>query len=254
MKTGNPWSSARFRAEEYEELLCELVARGYRSVQLKKVVREEPHMFLRHDVDLSPELALQIARREANIGVQSTFYFLVSTPLYSIASAPIRAILEEIIEAGHEVGLHLDVTRWDPKASDLDAFAGRECDILELCAGKPVETISFHRPAPQLLGRPEPIAGRRHCYEPALFEEVGYISDSNGGWHHGHPLDHPAVQASHAIQLLTHPIWWCNSESISASETVDELYHHRCGELRGALEETVTAYRKSNNIVGAENS
>lgn len=234
-----------FEPGAFEALLSALLAQGYSAVPLAEIHPERRHMFLRHDVDLCPDRALQIARREAALGVRATYYFLVSTRLYSVAAAENRRVLQEIVGLGHEVGLHFDAEQYAGRSGILDEFAERECEILELCSGQPVQSISFHRPAPQYLNRPESIAGRRHCYEPAFFTEIGYISDSNGGWHHGHPLDHQAVAEGRAIQLLTHPIWWCNNVAASTVETMDRLLDDRCKALRADLAGTITAYRKA---------
>lgn len=239
-----------FGPGEYEIVVSALLAQGYSAVSLTEIRRDQPHIFLRHDVDLCPYRALQIARREALLGVRATYYFLVSTSLYSIASAENRRILEEIIALGHDIGLHFDAEQYSDNVGALDEFAEQECEILELCSRRPIQSISFHRPAPQYLNRPTAIAGRRHCYEPAFFAEIGYISDSNGGWNHGHPLDHPAVAERRAIQLLTHPIWWCNDAATPTVETIEGFLEVRRAGIRDALAGTITAYHnalKSNN-------
>jgi hypothetical protein len=51
------------------------------------------------------------------------------------------------------------------------------------------------------------------AYDKRVFSDIGFVSDSRGGWYHGHPLDHPAVKARRALQLLTHPIWWTSEGS-----------------------------------------
>lgn len=237
------WARTAFPAWEYEALLKALLAFGYRDVTLPKLDRAQRHMFLRHDVDLSLDHALRIARRERDVGVRSTYYVLVSTSLYSVAAADSRRILAEIIGLGHHIGLHFDVEQYVGRSDDLDDCAQWECDVLARCTGAPVESVSFHRPAPAYLNRPGPVAGRRHCYEPAFFSDIGYISDSNGEWRHGHPLDHPAVAQGRAIQLLTHPIWWCNETPLSTVETMDRFYATGRDDLLQALAGTVTAYR-----------
>lgn len=245
MAEDRAWALTAFPADEYEALLTALLDRGYVDVPLADLDPDRQHMFLRHDVDLCAERALEFARREAALGVRSTYYFLVSTQFYAIGAATTRRILEEILALGHDIGLHFDAEQYADQPGGLDAFAARECEILELSTQRPVTSISFHRPAPVYLNRPEPIAGRRHCYEPAFFSEIGYISDSNGAWHHGHPLDHAAVIEGRAIQFLTHPIWWCNDPVMSTVQTIDRLFDDRCQALQVALTGTVTAYRQA---------
>lgn len=237
------WAQTAFPAREYEALLQALLALGYKDMMLQELDHDQRHMFLRHDVDLSLDYALQLARRESNVGVRSTYYVLVSTSLYSIAAADSRKILSEIIDLGHHIGLHFDVEQYSGQSDDLDDCAQRECDLLARCTGAPVESVSFHRPAPAYLNRSGSIAGRRHCYEPVFFSEMGYVSDSNGEWRHGHPLDHPAVAQGRAIQLLTHPIWWCNEAPLSTVETMDRFYTAGRKDLLKSLTGTVTAYR-----------
>jgi hypothetical protein len=225
-----------FPIGEYERVLQALIELGYSAVSLEDVEPTKRQMFLRHDIDLCLDRAL---------GLSATYYVLVSTQLYSVASTHARRVLRHIVALGHEVGLHFDAENLlDPEASLSDA-AERDCEILELCCGQPVTSISFHRPALEYLNWPHPIAGRRHCYEPAFFSDIGYISDSNGGWHHGHPLDHPAVQQGRAIQLLTHPIWWCNDNPTATVQTINQLLDEKSLVLRAELADTVTAYRQS---------
>ena len=202
-------------------------------------------MFLRHDIDLCPARALAMARQEAELGLTATYYFLVSTRLYSIATKSVRSILSEITELGHEIGLHFDAAQYSLDEGNLDKHVAEECKILEACSDSEVRSISFHRPAPEYLNRAGAIAGRRHCYEPSFFSEIAYISDSNGGWHHGHPLDHPSIAAGTAIQLLTHPIWWVNSQPISTVATMRELHTELGAQLHDELITTVTAYREA---------
>jgi hypothetical protein len=237
------WSITGFKPGEYKMLLSAMLDREYSAVPLDALDCNSKVMFLRHDVDLCPARALAMARQEAELGLTATYYFLVSTQIYSIATKPVRSILSEISSLGHEIGLHFDAAQYSAADGNLDSHAENECRILEACSGRRVKSISFHRPAPEFLNRTGTIGGRRHCYEPSFFSEIAYISDSNGGWHHGHPLDHPAISAGTAIQLLTHPIWWTNVQPISTIATMRELHTELRGRLHGDLTATVTAYR-----------
>ena len=234
-----------FKPGEYKMLLSAMLDRGYSAVPLDAIAFNSKVMFLRHDIDLCPARALAMARQEAELGLTATYYFLVSTQIYSIATKPVRAILSEISSLGHEIGLHFDAAQYSAADGNLDGHAEEECNILEACSGRRVKSISFHRPAPEFLNRAGTIAGRRHCYEPSFFSEIAYISDSNGGWHHGHPLDHPSIAAGTAIQLLTHPIWWMNSQPISTLASMRVLHTELGARLHEDLIATVTAYREA---------
>jgi hypothetical protein len=237
------WSMTAFKPGEYKLLLSAMLDRGYSAVPLDAINSSSKVMFLRHDIDLCPARALAMARQEAELGLTATYYFLVSTQLYSIATKSVRSVLSEIRAMGHEIGLHFDAAQYSFEGGNLDDHAAEECQILEACSGSSVKSISFHRPTPEFLNRAGTIAGRRHCYEPSFFSDIAYLSDSNGGWHHGHPLGHPAIAAGKAIQLLTHPIWWVNAHPISTIATMRELHMELRGRLHSDLTATVSAYR-----------
>lgn len=231
-----------FVLDDYRTLIVSLLERSYVPVRLEDLQPEKRCLYIRHDVDLSLEHAAEMARAEAELGVASTYFVLTSTDMYNPASARSRELMAEIVECGHEIGLHFDATQY--RESELDAAAERECEILATLTRRPVDTISFHRPAPELLNLTRRFAGRRHTYEPAFFSDIAYISDSNGGWHHGHPLDHAAIAAGTAIQLLTHPIWWVGSGAREAVPLIRDFVAAGTRHLDDAVAGTITAYAK----------
>jgi hypothetical protein len=236
-----------FGPSDYQALLCAMSARGYTAVDIHNIAPNERHMFLRHDVDLCAERALVMSEIESALGVNSTYYFLISTAFYNLASRRGREILGRIASQGHAIGLHFDTTQYNGTIDEIEASAVAECKVLELLAGTAINSLSFHRPAPELLNRLGRYAGMRHTYEPAFFSDIAYVSDSNGGWHHGHPLEHSALQAGKAIQLLTHPIWWTVRQPTEIVPLMESFREERIAELTSNLAATVTAYGKSTN-------
>lgn len=234
-----------FNEADYRTLIRALRNFGYRDVALDQIGADDRSMFLRHDVDLCPERAERMSIVEAEEGVCATYYFLLSTKLYNLSSAEERQRLGRMADRGGTIALHFDATQYLGDKTALEAYAEDECGILERLTGQSVTSISFHRPVQTFLGMPGLFARRRHTYEPRFFNEIGYISDSNGGWHHGHPLDHPAVKAGKPIQLLTHPIWWMHDEGRSAIDAVEALRESLQSKTVEALKATVTAYRRS---------
>jgi hypothetical protein len=198
--------SNEFSAAGYRALIRALLKRGY---AVRGFVDADPgarHLILRHDIDMSIEAALPLAEMETSLGVGASYFVLLRSELYSPFAPSGLSALKRIAALGHEIGLHFDAALYPETA--LESAAEHECAILEAMTEGPVRTISFHRPAPSLLGRVGTLAGRRHAYEPRFFRDMGYCSDSRGRWRHGRPLDHPAIAEGRALQLLTHPIWW----------------------------------------------
>ena len=50
---------------------------------------------------------------------------------------------------------------------------------------------------------------------------MDYCSDSRGAWFHGHPLDRRSIKGGTAMQLLTHPLWWCGKAN---EQAIDRLH------------------------------
>lgn len=241
-----------FCLDDYRALLDELRGLGYRDVGLDEIDPAEPVMFVRHDVDLCLDRAVRIAEAEAELGLAAHYYILVSARLYNPASAESRRAMRRLLDLGHAIGLHFDASLYEGGGADaLEQAAEEECAILERLSGAPVTSISFHRPAPELHGRAGLFAGRAHTYDPRFFHEIGYISDSSGGWYRGHPLDHPSVRALTAIQLLTHPVWWHAPSPRAAEEEIDLLRTERERVIgRGLSDATAKAKALSNGGAG----
>ena len=232
-----------FTRAGYAALLDALCERGYEAVSYEAASPEAKHLVLRHDLDMSLDAALSTAETEAARGTMAHYFVLLRTEMYNPFSEAGLSVLRRIAELGHTVGLHFDASLYEDDSAALDLAAGNECATLESMLGKPVTIVSFHRPAASLLGRAAPVAGRRHAYEPRFFNDMGYCSDSRGAWHHGAPLDHPAVAAGRALQLLTHPLWWDRDTPLDPVTVLDKFRAQRDGVLAAALSANCDPYR-----------
>jgi len=234
-----------FTLAGYRATLETLIQRGYEVVGFGECDPAARHLILRHDLDMSIDAALQIAEIESSLSVKAHYFILLRTEMYNAWSDTNCNNLRRIGALGHEIGLHFDASLYPDDPEMLDQSAAQECQILESMIGSAVETISFHRPAPQFLGRQGPIGGRRHTYQPRFYSDMGYCSDSRGAWHHGPPLDHPAIAEGRALQLLTHPIWWSRSAALGPVEALDQFRDVRDGVLEIALAENCEPYRNA---------
>jgi hypothetical protein len=175
-----------FSLDHYRELLEAAQAGGYRF----EVFDHEPlpgDLFLRHDVDLSLEAALELARLEAAAGAQATYFLMTESVFYNLASAAGRLALERLRDLGHRVGLHAVYPR-----ADLD-------DRFE-----PV--LAWHNPDPAYMF--EPVEGAQNVMAPPFFLPERYRSDSNQRWRNGCPHEELARGEFDWLQLLTHPEIW----------------------------------------------
>lgn len=232
-----------FTLDAYRGLIADLTGKGYRIADFHDADPTRQDLILRHDLDFSIRTALPMARIEAEHGWKATYFVLARSPMYGIHTPDSSEALSQILGLGHEVGLHFDASNYANDRDALETAAGREAALLEDAIGKPVRTVSFHRPAESLLGYDAPLAGRVHAYQPRYFREMGYCSDSRGAWHHGTPQDHPAVAARTALQLLTHPIWWTSETPGDPVATLDAFRTGRDRQLARAIADNCEPYR-----------
>jgi hypothetical protein len=175
-----------FELGHYRELLEAARGGGYRFRFFEG--RPEPgDLFLRHDVDLMLEAAVELAELEAQEGVHATYFLMTESVFYNLASHEGRAALERLRELGHRVGLH---AVW-PRAELEERF-------------DPV--VAWHNPDPDYVSRP--LDGLVNVMAPPWFSRETYRSDSNQRWRSGCPHEELASGSFEWLQLLTHPEIW----------------------------------------------
>lgn len=234
--------AGQFSLDAYRLLLAELVEQGYQTVGFEAVDPASRHLVLRHDVDVSLALAVELAEAEHALGYASHYFVLVTCEQYNPATQAGREALGRIVSLGHRVGLHFDAAL--ECAEPLEERATSEARYLSALAGAQVSMLSFHRPAQQWINNPASLAGLPHTYQPSFFSDIGYCSDSRGGWWRGAPLDHDAVKSGTALQLLTHPAWWVNNGRSPAERLADHLEQRRAELARDLSANIVIPHEK----------
>lgn len=213
-----------FSPQGYADLIAAIRAQGYQPRGFADADPVQRHLIVRHDIDFSLGAALAMAEQEATFGLSSTYFVLLRTEFYNPLSADGLAALRRIAALGHAIGLHFDAALYT--SDRIEAGVGEECALLEPAIGRPITVLSFHRPAPDLIGTTDRIAGRLNAYSPRFVRDMGYCSDSRGAWRHGPPLDHKAIAEGRALQLLIHPFWW-TEPSLAPEERLRRFIRER---------------------------
>lgn len=204
-----------FTYTAFESMIGSMKSAGYTFAPFAKP--EDPDAavcLLRHDIDFDLGAAVDFARVEADLGVSSTYFIMLTSPHYNPATADSRAQLAQLRALGHNIGLHFDAEAYDDldAAADYQRRVGEEADRLAQLSGGAVQAVSFHRPTPLILkGEPALTAPYLHSYDRDLNALTSYVSDSNGAWAHGHPLTRDAFAARKPMHILIHPIWWSHA-------------------------------------------
>jgi hypothetical protein len=178
--------SCSFDLAHYAELLEAAKAGGYRFMTFGEPPARGD-LFLRHDVDLSLDAALQMAELEAEMGVTTTYLLMTESVFYNLASPEGVAAHVRLRELGHAVGLHavhpnvdLD-SRFDP-------------------------VVSWHNPRAEYMSATIP--GAVNVYAEPYFDPPTYRSDSNQLWRAGCPHEELRGGGFPWLQILVHPEIW----------------------------------------------
>lgn len=209
-----------FTYSNYTNFVRALIDKGYSCLPFSSSDArrlDKSHLLLRHDVDMDPEAAVPMAIEENRIGARSTYFILLSNRHTNPLDSNFRSAVSQIRDLGHWVGLHFDATQYGltAQSADFAHFVGRESKLLSDLAEVDVDSVSFHRPARELIGS----SGRLtfplcHTYEATFISDIEYCSDSSGRWGYGPPTEREAVKVGLPFHFLTHPICWGNDEAV----------------------------------------
>jgi len=92
-----------FTLKIYRELLLALQHKGYSFCTFQEYCNGNAvgkYVILRHDIDKSPYNALRFAKLEAEMGIKSTYFFLILKEIFK------PSVIKQIADLGHEVGYH----------------------------------------------------------------------------------------------------------------------------------------------------
>jgi hypothetical protein len=247
-----PLTERRFTYTWYERFLDRLAERDV--VPMREFAQGRGDLALRHDVDVSLESALELARRESGRDLRCTYFVLHTAPYWFRPDLLER--LRELQSLGHEIGFHNDlVTLERVHDVDIEAYARRELERLREAGiaivgaaahGSPwCHRLGFHNnyafagwdePMPEF---PE-LAVRRKLdpgelgleYEAYHVPRDAYFSDSsfeNG--RRRHPLDYEIIRGRRTIMLF-HPCHWDRSSSAKGRRLGAKIFRQTASLLR----------------------
>ncbi|MBP2291287.1 hypothetical protein [Azospirillum rugosum] len=196
-----------FGEDTFRHILALAQARGYRFATFADyhATGAVPHsrcFFLRHDVDISPGMALRLGEIEHEHGVRGNFFFQFNAETYSFFVPETLGIIRALQGMGHCVGLHIDEQL---TGTEEEAIA-KTLDWVIDCVLPIDRTISFHRASRGNLGRR--YERFLSAYDSRLFDAQSYLSDSRRSFAFYEPLMGWLGEGRPCIQLLLHPEWW----------------------------------------------
>ena len=171
---------------------------------------QHARLFLRHDVKISLAQALGMAEIEHECHLPATYMVRVDSPLYSVDERKARTHLLELVQMGHEVGLHFDLASAEHESQSflkiIELRLRSACEHLEQLICRPVRSFSLQRPIPLLFDGPLLIQERVNADSRELRNWC--VSDTGGTWQEKQPSSKSTKPRKEILQLILHPIWW----------------------------------------------
>lgn len=232
-------SRVEFTYSAYKNLINLLQTGGYQVCSYHNWQEAARCVILRHDIDNSLDQALALARVEQALGLSSTYFVLLSSNFYNVASQDSRDKLRALREMGHEVGLHFDEKAY-PVGSTAETTARilKERDILSALLETPVTTVSMHRPSQATLDADLQIPGMVNSYGRIFFRDFKYLSDSRRRWRE--PVEEIIRSGPYdRLHILTHAFWYHQQEE-TLRESVERFITSANKERYCQLRENIT--------------
>jgi hypothetical protein len=179
----------------------------------------DKYAVIRHDIEFSPDRALDIAKIESDLGIVSTYFFQITNNCYNSLSMQNLSIIKQIHELGHSIGAHINTSYIDRvNTKELTTIVQDDLNTLSAYTDIDIDIFSFHRPTKEQLACYLEIEGCINAYGKQFFQycddvttdielDVTYLADSNHQWKYGHPVDIDFSNIN-KLQLNTHPFSW----------------------------------------------
>jgi len=199
-----------FSVEQYIDIL----KKAETTLCVKDYKKYDKGLIVRHDVDWSIETAYELFLIEKDIGVISTYYLLLTSELYNPFSKRSRAMIEEMLTNGFEIGIHFDITAYSSRDNDeLLGYMQREIDMFDRLYDYKIESYSMH--GPSLTNVYLKNHNMIDAYNPSIFNNDCYISDSSFSFRGKNPYEFVEMSKQGLVQFLTHPDQYFSKNKIS---------------------------------------
>ena len=238
-----------FNLSNYISMLEGALCTGYSFISFdnEKISRNiSKRCLLRHDVDADISAALTMARADHKIGISSTYFLMIRSPMYNLTSRHNSNAINEIIKLGHKIGLHYD-QGFDFNFLKSDVYQIRlEAEFIQNMFGERITTVSFHQPNESVLNGDISIGNYLNTYDKDYLRFFKYHSDSNRKFNL-HSFSHDKTDnifsnlSSMSIQLLIHPMWWVY-DSLSTEDVWDKVIESNFNKSQSQLLETELKY------------
>jgi glycosyltransferase involved in cell wall biosynthesis len=239
-----------FTLDRYAQLLRYLQSK-YKIVPFREVNYEDtPYLILRHDIDISIKDALEMAKIEKSMNIKSTYFVLFSCKFYNLFEPENMAILREISEMGHEIGLHYHLTAYARYNQAPQKTLQLEANLLEQFLGKKVDSIARHG-----LWARDPFALSRqfiNANQPYYRADL-FVHESNRAWVTLENLSILLNTPLKRVQLLVHPENW-QKDKVNREELLERHVQNLKNNAEGIKKDLLAHYQEDKHVIDYDNA
>lgn len=202
-----------FTLANYRNLIRLAKDKGFTFILHKdEFVENRKDIIWRHDVEFEPDIALQMAKIEAEEGVKATYFFQLHSHFYNLLDKHFTKVFHEIKRLGHHVGLHFDCMYWKIDGENqLDKYIELDKNYMENALNIEIDTFSFHNTTPFTQSCLKlKYGGLLNVYSDYFKKKFQYCSDSLGYWRFDRLEDVLNDDTVKHLQVLTHDANWSN--------------------------------------------
>lgn len=228
-----------FTYDEYRYILKRLETQGYRFVDYHEALEDvhnpntQHFAVIRHDLDVSLENAIKIAKIDNELNIQSTFFILVNTNFYHVFWNQDTLLIKGLQSLDREIGLHFAFQE-KPEAWVLN----HERIGFEGYYQTKIDFFTIHCPHKLNEEFSALLYGLQNVSE---IQNVKYFGDGWGQWRHGHPLESDEFKQGKPLHLNFHPIWW-NEEPKSPLICLNEFIKRKNKELKWNIAQNLMGF------------
>ena len=95
----------------YESFISSFQSQGYNFISFNQLdLNKNSQIIMRHDIEVDIDLAYKMAIIEKDLGIKSTYFFLLCNESYNLISDKNSLIIKNIADMGHTISLHFDMS------------------------------------------------------------------------------------------------------------------------------------------------
>lgn len=199
--------TCNFTYNHYQEIIGKFLDNGYKFYRFDEYNKAKgKSVLLRHDIDSCIDSAFRMGEIEHRMGVKSTFFIRLQSPLYNPFSFNNIIKIVTLLNCGHEIGIHYE------GAIPFDHIK----KSMENIYGIKIHSASIHEP--RKIWDIDSKYKINEAYSDKFIKKIKYLSDSSivpltkGRWREGCMCQQ--VGKYKKLQILTHPILWYNESSL----------------------------------------